>query len=185
MKVPPGHPMALSAACLGSLISSTAMHVALPLVVTLVTLGEPHPHHWKAQRTPPDSGDGCEDQRLARQQRFDEIPSHTKHREEVRVWILNPWRTVLKTRWSILQLPGLQAHPKLLQLYIEGFPSGSAVKNPPASAADVGSIPGLARSPGEQNGNPLQYYCLENSMDRGAWWAAVHGVTKSQSQLSD
>ena len=59
------------------------------------------------------------------------------------------------------------------------------VKNPPANAGDardVGSIPGSGRSPGEGNGNPLQYSCLENPMDRGAWWATVHGVTKSQTR---
>ena len=50
---------------------------------------------------------------------------------------------------------------------------------------DSGSIPGLGRSPGEGNGNPLQYYCLENPMDRGAWNATVHGVTKSRTRLSD
>ena len=50
------------------------------------------------------------------------------------------------------------------------------VKNPPANAGDMGSIPGLRRSPGEGNGNPLQYSCLESPMDRGAWWAVVHGV---------
>ena len=50
---------------------------------------------------------------------------------------------------------------------------------------DVGSVPRLGRSPGERNGNPLQYSCLENPMDRGAWWATVHGVTKSQIQISD
>ena len=57
------------------------------------------------------------------------------------------------------------------------------VKNPPANASDsrdVSLIPGLGRSPGEGNGNPLQYPCLENSMDRGALWVTVHGVTKSQ-----
>ena len=62
------------------------------------------------------------------------------------------------------------------------------VKNPPASARDVrdmGSIPGLGRSHGEGNGNPLQYSCQENSMDRGAWWATVYGVSKSQTQLSN
>ena len=48
------------------------------------------------------------------------------------------------------------------------------------NARDLSSSPGLERSPGEGNGNPLQYYCLENPMDRGAWWAAVHGVAKSQ-----
>ena len=58
------------------------------------------------------------------------------------------------------------------------FPGGSAVKNLPASVGDVGSIPGLGRSPGEGNGNPLQYSCLKNPMGRGAWWATVHGVAK-------
>ena len=52
------------------------------------------------------------------------------------------------------------------------------VKNPPANAGDPGSIHGSERSPGGRNGNPLQYSCLENSMDRGAWWATVHGVAK-------
>ena len=52
------------------------------------------------------------------------------------------------------------------------------VKNLPANAGDVGSIPDLGRPPGEGNGNPLQYSFLGNSMDRGAWWATVHGVTK-------
>ena len=58
-----------------------------------------------------------------------------------------------------------------------GFPGGAVVKNLPANvgdARDVGLIPGSERSPGEGNGNPLQYSCLENSMDRGAWWATVH-----------
>ena len=52
------------------------------------------------------------------------------------------------------------------------------VKNPPANAGDIGSMPGLGRSSKEGNGYPLQYSCLENSMDRGAWWAIAHGVTK-------
>ena len=59
-----------------------------------------------------------------------------------------------------------------------GFPGGSVVKNLPANAGDVGSIPGLGRSPGEENSNPLQYSCLENPTDRGAWWATVHGVAE-------
>ena len=59
------------------------------------------------------------------------------------------------------------------------------VKNPPANVGDVGSVPGLGRSTGEGDGNPLQYSCLENRMDRGAWWATVHGVTQSRNQLSD
>ena len=53
------------------------------------------------------------------------------------------------------------------------------------NAGDLGSIPGSGRSPGEGNGNPLQYSCLENPMDRRAWWATVHGVTKSWTCLSD
>ena len=60
------------------------------------------------------------------------------------------------------------------------------VKNPPASAGDireVGSIPALGRSPGGGQGNPLQYSCLENPMDRGAWWATVHRFAKNQTQL--
>ena len=58
-----------------------------------------------------------------------------------------------------------------------------AVKNPPADAGGVGPVPELGRSPGEGNGNPLQYSCLKNSMDRGAWWVTVCGVTESQTQL--
>ena len=54
-----------------------------------------------------------------------------------------------------------------------GFPGGSVVKNLPTSAGDLGSVPGLGRSPGEGNGNPLQYSNLGNLMDRGAWWAIV------------
>ena len=65
-----------------------------------------------------------------------------------------------------------------------GFPGGSGGKESDCSVGDLSSIPGLGRSSGEGNGNPLQYSGLENSMDRGAWWATVHGVTKSQTQLS-
>ena len=66
-----------------------------------------------------------------------------------------------------------------------GFPGNSVVKNLPGNAGgkgDTGSIPGLGRSPGGRNGCPLQYSCLDNPMDRGAWWATVHGVTKNQTQ---
>ena len=59
------------------------------------------------------------------------------------------------------------------------------VKNLFASAGDVGLIPGLRSSLGEGNGTPLQYSCLENPIDRGAWWAIAHGVAKSQTQLSE
>ena len=64
------------------------------------------------------------------------------------------------------------------------FPGGSVGKETACNAGDLGSAPGSGRSPGEGNGNPLQYSCLANSMDRGAWWAIVHGVTKSQTLLS-
>ena len=61
----------------------------------------------------------------------------------------------------------------------QGFPGGSVVKNQPANAGDSGLIPGSERSPGVGNGNLVLYACLENPMDRGAWWATVHGVVKS------
>ena len=63
-------------------------------------------------------------------------------------------------------------------------PGSAVVKNPPASARDVGSVYGSGRSSGVGNSNPLWYSCLKNSMDRGAWQATVHGVTKSQTGLS-
>ena len=66
-----------------------------------------------------------------------------------------------------------------------GFRGGSDGKASSCNVGDPGSIPGSGRSPGEGNGKPLQYSCLKNSMDRGAWWATVHRVTKSQTRLSD
>ena len=66
-----------------------------------------------------------------------------------------------------------------------GLPGGWDSKKSTCNAGDPGSIPGLGRSSGEGSGNPLQYSCLENSMDKGAWWATVHGVTKSRTRLSD
>ena len=68
---------------------------------------------------------------------------------------------------------------------MKGFPCSSVGKESACSAGDMGSIPELGRSPGEGNGNPLQYSCLENLMDRGVWWAVLHGVTKSQARLSN
>ena len=66
-----------------------------------------------------------------------------------------------------------------------GFPGGSEVKVSASNAGDLGSIPGSRRSPGEGNGNPLQYSCLENPMDGEAWWATVHRVAKRRTRLSD
>ena len=65
-----------------------------------------------------------------------------------------------------------------------GFPGGSAGKESTCNAGDLGSVPGSGRSPGGGHGKPLQYSCLENPMDRGAWRAAVRGVSKSQTRLS-
>ena len=79
-------------------------------------------------------------------------------------------------------------HSKVIQLYTHnthacihtGFPGGSVLKNSPASAGDTGSISGLGIYPGKGNGNPLQYSCLENPMDRGAWWVTLSlGLQKS------
>ena len=67
----------------------------------------------------------------------------------------------------------------------QGFPGGSVDKESACGMGEMCSIPGLGRAPGEGNGNPLQYPCLENPMDRGAWWPTVHGVAKSQTRLSD
>jgi len=70
---------------------------------------------------------------------------------------------------------------------VEDFPGSAVVKDPPANpgaTGDASLIPGLGRSLRGGNGNPLQYSCLENSTDRGAWWATVHGVVKSQTRLS-
>ena len=89
-------------------------------------------------------------------------------------------------------LIGLQRTDQLQLLQLKKAQGASQValviKNLPANAGDkrdTGSIPALGRSPGEGNGNPLQYSCLENPMDRGTWLAAVQGVTKSQIRLSD
>ena len=76
--------------------------------------------------------------------------------------------------------PDILWHPHILC-----FPAGTVIKNPPANARDKDSIPRSGRSPGVGNGRSLQYSCLANPMDRGAWWATAHGVTKSQLWLSD
>ena len=89
-------------------------------------------------------------------------------------------RVAYQSRSVILKL--WEIHPRI------GFTGGTVVKNLPANAEnsrDTGSIPGSGRFPGVGDGNPLQYSCLENSMDRGAWWAIVNRVTKSGTQLSE
>ena len=76
----------------------------------------------------------------------------------------------------------LQRFPVALRINT-GFPGGSDGEESTCNAGDLGSNPGLRRSPGEENGYPLQYSCLENSMDRGTWWTAVYGVAKTWTQL--
>ena len=90
-----------------------------------------------------------------------------------------------KHRQSGLQVvpdPLLFSYP---MLYHGGLPGVSESKESACNAGDLGLIPGFGKSPGEGNGNTLQYSCLENFMDREAWWATVHRVTKSRTRLSD
>ena len=68
---------------------------------------------------------------------------------------------------------------------LKGFPGGSVLKNSPAKAGDVGLIPGLGRLLRKGNGKPLLYSCLGNPIDKGFWWATVHGAAKSQTQVSN
>ena len=91
------------------------------------------------------------------------------------------------TSWATREAP-LTTEERLITIILGkrlGFPSGSVVKNPPANAGDVGLISRLQRSPGEENGNPLLYSCLGNPIDRGAWQATIHRVSKSQTWLSN
>ena len=90
-----------------------------------------------------------------------------------------PARYMLRESWSQQSVRKLKLY-KHRALQTLGFPHSSVSKESACSAGDPGSIPGLGRSPREGNGNPLQYSCLENSMDRGAWWATAHGVAKSR-----
>ena len=88
------------------------------------------------------------------------------------------------TLWSLLQHYSLKASILRHSACFMGFPCGSDGKASARNVGDPGSIPGSGRSPGEGNGSPLQYSCLENPMDGGAWWATVHGVTKRRTRLS-
>ena len=90
------------------------------------------------------------------------------------------WAAVYEVAQSRTRLKRLSSSSSSSSMYhsLIGFPGGSVVKNPPANAGDAGLIPGLGRAPGEGNGNPIQYSCLENPMDKGAWWAIVYGIAK-------
>ena len=94
-----------------------------------------------------------------------------EHSQSAYFIIINSGLYVLST----YKLPGI----------VVGFPGGSVVKSLPANAGDAGLSLGAVRLPGGGNGNLLQYSCLENPMDRGAWWATVFGVAKIQTQVSD
>ena len=98
-----------------------------------------------------------------------------------RMCYLGVWLFQADYSWS----PGISGRVFCFLLNcLRGFSGGSEGKASACNAGDPGSIPGLGRSPGEGNGNPLQYSCLENAMDRGAWQATVHGVTKSQTEAT-
>ena len=93
-------------------------------------------------------------------------------------------------KWDTLPVSSLPTLCKCkfstsLNLYIRASFVVQTVKKPACNAGDLGSLPGLGRCPGEGNGNPLQCSCLENPMDRGASWAAVHGAAKNWTRLSD
>ena len=87
---------------------------------------------------------------------------------------------IANIRWIIEKAREFQKN-----IYFIGFPGSLDGKASAYNVGDLGLIPGSGRSPGEGNGNPLQYSCLENPMDQGSWWATVHGVTESQTRLSD
>ena len=115
-------------------------------------------------------------------------PALTHHyaQESTMVCLLWVWTNVNITQYihypKVLHLPLTTSTAASLGLYW-GFHGGSIGKESTCNAGDQGSIPGSGRCPG--HGNPLQNYCLGNPMDGGAWWATVHGVTKSRTWLSD
>ena len=86
---------------------------------------------------------------------------------------------------SILRLDAVGGSLRLSKYLTEVFPGGSDGETSACNARDLGPISGWGRSPGEKNGYPLQYSCLENLMDRGAWWATAHREAKSQTRPSD
>ena len=97
------------------------------------------------------------------------------------------WRLSWTEDSGKLQSMGSQSvgHDQVTNTFFWGFLGGSDSEETARHVGNQGSIPGSGRSPGEGNGYPLQYSCLGNPMDRGAWWATVHGATKSWTRLSD
>ena len=117
------------------------------------------------------------------------MKKRTCRAREVKSQYIFPWRFFLRNnfrKWNLnyfikVIVKKSSEHTRLLW----GFPGGSNGKESACNAGDLDLIPGSGRSPGEGKGDPLQCSCLDNSMDRGAWWATVHGVAKSPTQLSD
>ena len=98
-----------------------------------------------------------------------------------RDWTCAPFPHMASSWLTKLIIPG----NFLVVQWLGDFPSGLGSKASAYNSGDPRSVPGSGRSPGEGNGNPLQYSCLENPMDGGTWWAIVHGVPKSQTWMSD
>ena len=95
-----------------------------------------------------------------------------------KIWDETLTRATTGMNLEDMMLSEISQTQKYKYYMILGVPGGPVVKNLPANPGNEGSIPGSRRSPGSRNGNPLQYSCMENSKDRGAWLATVHGVTK-------
>ena len=119
------------------------------------------------------------------------LPATLYHLREEWNWLILPGRGIWLTggMGRGIWLTGVMVKTTMMTavfvLKAFGFPGGSASKETACNAGHLGSIPGLERSPGEGNGKPLQYSCLEGSMDGGAWWASALGVPKSQTRLKD
>ena len=105
-----------------------------------------------------------------------------KAKEDSRGQGSQPQEEILRLRWRHQWFDALTLSRGKSGI---GLPRWLSGKESACQAGDTGSVPALGRSPGEENDNPLQYSCLENSTDRGAWWATGHGVTKSQTRLRD
>ena len=106
------------------------------------------------------------------------------------IYLSFDWQNYSKVVDCDAALSIINSFQELVLNYMSAFSAGASlvaqmVKASACNVGDPGSIPGWGRSSGEENGNPLQYSCLENSMDGGAWWATVHGVSKSQTRLSN
>ena len=108
----------------------------------------------------------------------------TRHEEACHVCLFNNIMHIQGLAQTLLVATDRNSNSLNLKEKV-GFPGSTVVKNLPANAGDAGSVPGSGRSSGGRNGNPLQYSCLENPMDRGVWRATIHGVAQSRTRHSD